>query len=42
MNLLIFISTALFILVVLFLWSACRLSSKVSREEEKNYNEKEK
>jgi len=40
MKILLFIGIALSILLVLFLWSACALSSKISREEEKIESEK--
>jgi isoprenylcysteine carboxyl methyltransferase (ICMT) family protein YpbQ len=40
MKILLFIGIALLILLVLFLWSACALSSKISREEEMIESEK--
>lgn len=42
MKIIIFIALALLIMMVLFLWSACVISSRCSREEEKIYSEKEK
>ena len=40
MKILLFIGIALLILLVFFLWSACALSSKISREEEMIESEK--
>ena len=42
MKFLIFIIIALVILLVLFLWSACVVSSRISREEEMIESEKNK
>ena len=40
MKILMFIVIALVLLLVLFLWSACVVSSRISREEEKIESEK--